>query len=77
VFGRLRSFSSCYPLGDGISVRLDGGFVEEHDRYVILDWVDTFARGTFQARVVVHEHDRCLALRAGKDFKQGGVEAHA
>src|SRR5207249_5156460 len=55
---------------------LNGRFVDEHHRNVVLDRVDAVAGIAFQARPVLHQHDRRFAVRTRKNFKEFGIERH-
>ena len=55
---------------------LDRGFVDQHDRDVVLDRIHPVAPFALQRRLTVHEHDRRLAAGTGKNLEQFGVDAH-
>src|ERR1700704_2224172 len=55
---------------------LNSGFVDQHDRDVVLDRVDPVALAALERRTVLDELYRGLAVRARKDFEQLGVDWH-
>src|SRR5438105_5052016 len=56
--------------------RFDGGFVDEHHRDVVLDWIDAMARAALERRPVLHQTDRRLTVRAGENLEQFWVDRH-
>jgi hypothetical protein len=50
-------------------VVFDDSFVDEHDRDVVFDLVDTLARGAFQRGAVFDKGDRRFAIRTGENLQ--------
>src|SRR5690349_14122455 len=51
-------------------------FVDEHDRDVVLDRIDAFAGRTLERGSVLDERHRRLAIRAGENLEQFGIDGH-
>src|SRR5437588_10323474 len=56
---------------------LDGRFVDQHHRNVVLDGIHPVARVALQAGAVMHEHHGCFEVRASKYLEQFGIEGHS
>src|SRR6185503_8862151 len=57
--------------------RLNRGFVDEHDRDVVLDRIDTVTGGALERGAVFHELHRGLAVGTRENFEQLCVDRHA
>src|SRR5688572_18977343 len=68
--------SRIFTRWQTVSVRLDGGLVQQHDRDVVLDGEHTMALPALQARAVLHQRHRGLAARTGQDLQQFSVHWH-
>ena len=55
---------------------LDGRFVDQHDRNVVLDRIDALARAAFERRAVLDERHRRLAMGTGKNVEQFLINRH-
>ena len=58
-------------------LELDRGFVDEHDRDVVLDRIDALALRALERRAVLHEIDLRLAVRARQNLEQLRIDASA
>src|SRR5205823_5417684 len=57
-------------------VVLDGGFVDEHDRNVVLDRIHALTGRAFQCGPVLDQCHRCLAVGARENFEQLLIDGH-
>ena len=62
-------------LTDGF--RLNGCFVDQHDRNVILNRIHPVARAALQRSAALHQLDGSLAVGTRQNFEQLGVDGHA
>jgi hypothetical protein len=56
---------------------LHARLVDEHDRDIVLHWVHATAFLALEARPVLDEVDRGLAVGANQDLEKRGVDSHA
>jgi hypothetical protein len=71
-----RIFRGERRLGFGWSFRFNGGLVDQHDRNVVLDTVDTVATEALQALLIGGQFHFGLTQRAGEDLEELGVKRH-
>lgn len=71
-----RTFRGEPGLIFGGSFRFNRGLVDQHDRNVVLDTVDTVAAEALQAFPVRGQSHLVLAERAGENFEELGIKCH-
>src|SRR4030095_13242555 len=76
VVGRSKLFFPTTTRDRDERLRFDRRLVDEHHRYVIFDRVYAVTLFTFERCVVLHELDRRLAIRAGQNLEQFGIDRH-
>jgi hypothetical protein len=78
--GRDSGINSIFGPGGGYasirSLALDGCFIHEHHRYVILDGIDTMAFLALEARLIGLEMNRRFVEGANKNFQQFRTDRH-
>jgi hypothetical protein len=57
-------------------LRLDGGFIDQHDRDVVLNRVDAVTGRAFEGRAVLDEVYRRFAVGTGENLEQFRVNGH-
>ena len=67
-----------WPAGTSgpLSLRLDGGLDDQHDRDVVFDWIHALALVALQRGAVLDELHLGLAVGAGQNLEQFRIDGH-